>query len=77
MSLGLGNDTDVSFPFTFSFTFLPKTWRKRSWPSLHLDHLLCVNVNGGGGGFTEFRECGVVWLKRTKQQEMRLIDPPL
>lgn len=69
MSLGLGNDTDVSF------TFLPKTWRKRSWPSLHLDHLLCVNVNGGG--FTEFRECGVVWLKRTKQQEMRLIDPPL
>lgn len=49
MSLGLGNDTDVSFPFTFSFTFLPKTWRKRSWPSLHLDHLLCVNVNGGGG----------------------------
>lgn len=29
------------------------------------------------GIFIEFRERRVIWLKRTKQQEMRLVDPPL
>lgn len=27
--------------------------------------------------FREFREWRVIWLKRTKLQEMRIIDPPL
>lgn len=45
MSLSLGNGTVVNVPFTFGFTFLPKTWRNLSRPSLGLDHLLCVNVN--------------------------------
>lgn len=27
--------------------------------------------------FIEFRDRRVIWLKRTKQQEMRLVDPPL
>lgn len=27
--------------------------------------------------FREFREWKVIWLKRTKLQEMRIIDPPL